>query len=169
MNDPDRRWLLKNPTDIFAMDALLNAFPDAMIVQTHRDPLQAFPSISNIFVALHRMYAPGADPALVGHRENNFWARAIERADAAYSGLRQPVFNAEFGDFISDQFGMIKAIYRHFDLELKNEVEAEMRVWLDRHPRNSATLQRFQPGDFGLSAERIRDRFRAYREKHHYK
>ncbi|MEJ0045238.1 MAG: sulfotransferase [Rhodospirillales bacterium] len=36
-----RRWLLKTPTDLFAMSAVLKVFPDAMIVQTHRDPLQA--------------------------------------------------------------------------------------------------------------------------------
>jgi hypothetical protein len=169
MNDPDRRWLMKNPTDLFAMDAVLNAFPDAMIVQTHRDPVQAIPSISNLLAALHRMYEPTADQNLVGHRENEFWAVALERAYAAYGRTQRPVFDIEFGDFISDQLGTVKAIYRHFDLELLPEVEADMRKWLAGHPRNSATLQRFQPEDFGLTTGRIQDRYDVYRTMRGYK
>jgi hypothetical protein len=168
MNDPDRKWLLKNPTDLLAMDAVLNVFPDAMIVQTHRDPVQAIPSISNILTALHRMYAPGTDPTLIGRRENNFWALALERAEAAYRRLHKPVFDVEFGDFIADQLGTIKAIYEYFDLKLAPAVEADMRKWLDEHPRGSAPLQRFQPEDFGLTRDLIRDRFSAYRTRRGY-
>jgi hypothetical protein len=168
MNDPDRRWLMKNPTDLFAMNAVLNVFPDAMIVQTHRDPVQAIPSISNLLTALHRLYAPGADRHLVGVREFDFWAMALERAYAAYGRTERPVFDVEFGDFISDQLGTVKAIYRHFDLELLPSVEAEMCLWLDRHPRNSTTLQRFQPEDFGLTTDNIRDNYRSYRRLRGY-
>ncbi|WP_374410066.1 sulfotransferase [Novosphingobium colocasiae] len=167
-NEPDRRWLLKNPTDLLAMDALLNAFPDALIVQTHRDPVQAIPSISNILTALHRMYAPGIEPERVGRRESELWATALERAEAAYQRLQRPVFNVEFGDFIADQLGTVKAIYRYFDLDLKPEVEAEMQRWLDGHPRNSATLQRFQPEGFGLTADEIRNRYADYRKRRGY-
>jgi hypothetical protein len=169
MNDLDRRWLLKNPTDLFAMNAVLNAFPDAMIVQTHRDPVQAIPSICNVLSALHRMYAPSANPHDNGARENNFWATALERAYAAYEERKTRVFDVEFGDFIGDQLGTVKAIYKHFGLTLTPAVEADMRKWLDEHPRNSTSLQRFQPEDFGLTADKIRDRYSFYRAKRGYK
>jgi hypothetical protein len=140
-----------------------------MIVQTHRDPVQAIPSICNVLAALHRMYAPGADPHKNGERENNFWATALERAYAVYEERKTPVFNVEFGDFISDQLGTVKAIYKHFGLTLTPAVEADMRKWLDEHPRNSTSLQRFQPEDFGLTADKIRDRYSFYRAKRGYK
>jgi hypothetical protein len=168
MNDPDRRWLLKNPSDLVAMDAVLSVFPDAMIVQTHRDPVQAIASISNLLAALHRMYAPTADQKSVGARECDFWALALQRAHAASGKAQRPVFDVEFGDFITDQLGTVKAIYRHFDLFLSPEVEADMQIWLDRHPRNSSSLQRFQPEDFGLSGDGIRDRFSFYRTRRGY-
>jgi hypothetical protein len=168
MNDPDRRWLLKNPSDLMAMDAVLSVFPDAMIVQTHRDPVQAIPSISNLLAALHRMYAPTADQKSVGARERDFWALALQRAHAASGKAQRPVFDVEFGDFISDQLGTVKAIYRHFDLPLSPEVEADMQIWLDQNPRNSLSLQRFQPEDFGLSGDEIRDRFSFYRTMRGY-
>ncbi|MFD2501623.1 sulfotransferase family protein [Rhizorhabdus histidinilytica] len=51
----DRRWLLKNPTDLFSLGEVLNVFPDAMIVQTHRDPVEAMPSICNLILAAQRV------------------------------------------------------------------------------------------------------------------
>ena len=35
--DPGRRWVLKNPSHLFALDALLSVYPDALVIQTHRD------------------------------------------------------------------------------------------------------------------------------------
>ena len=38
------QWLLKSPAHLFTLDALLAEFPDAQIVQTHRDPAKTMPS-----------------------------------------------------------------------------------------------------------------------------
>lgn len=43
-DSPDQRWLLKNPGHITHLDALLTVFPDACIIQTHRDPAACIPS-----------------------------------------------------------------------------------------------------------------------------
>jgi hypothetical protein len=37
-DEPARRWILKAPTHMFAMPALLSVYPDALFVQTHRTP-----------------------------------------------------------------------------------------------------------------------------------
>ncbi|MFD1958822.1 sulfotransferase family protein [Novosphingobium panipatense] len=44
LNDPDRRWLLKNPGHIEHLDLLLAVFPDARVIQTHRDPGRRSPA-----------------------------------------------------------------------------------------------------------------------------
>jgi hypothetical protein len=168
-NDADKRWLLKNPTDLLAMDALLNAFPDAMIVQMHRDPLQSIPSVCNLLAAHRRMFeGENADVAAVGRRETDFWAEALERAWQARPRTQKPVLDIEFGDFIHDQLGTVKMIYRCFGLELQPEVEEMMVQWLDEHPRTSATLHRFSSEDFGVSEAALRNRFAAYRERQGY-
>jgi hypothetical protein len=165
----DKRWLLKNPTDLLAMDAVLNVFPDAMIVQTHRDPLQAIPSIANLIHAARKLFEGAhSDPAAVGRRETEFWALALARAERARQRTRQPVFDLEFNAFVQDQLGAVKAIYRHFGLELRLEVEAEMQAWLDAHPRRSNTLHRFTPEAFGVSAGALAERYADYRRAHGY-
>ena len=40
------QWLLKSPAHLWQLDALVAEYPDALIVQTHRDPLNVISSIS---------------------------------------------------------------------------------------------------------------------------
>jgi Sulfotransferase family len=163
-NAPDRRWLLKNPTDLFAMGAVLNVFPDAMIVQTHRDPLQAVPSVTNLIAAARRLFEGAqSDPAAVGKRETEFWALALARAAEARGRTRIPVFDVEFSDIIRDLLGVVQAIYTHFGLTLTQVGEAAMRDWLAGHPRQSVTLHRFAPEDFGLATGKLLELYEGYR------
>ena len=46
--DRDRRWVLKNPSHLFALDALLRVYPDALVIQTHRDPRTAIASVCSL-------------------------------------------------------------------------------------------------------------------------
>lgn len=168
-DEPERRWLLKNPTDLLAMDAVLNVFPDAMIVQTHRDPLQAVPSVASLIAAARRLFeGVQSDPAEVGRRETEFWALALARAEATQGRTQKPLFDLEFSDFAQDQLGAVKAIYRHFGLELNREVEAAMQAWLARNPRKSTSLHRFTPEDFGVKTSALRARYADYRTRHGY-
>ena len=168
-NEPEKRWLLKNPTDLLALDAVLNVFPDAMIIQTHRDPVQSIPSIANLIAAARRLFeGPDSSPHIVGRRECGFWALALQRATQARTRAKQPVFDLEFKDFVQDQLGAVKAIYAHFGLILTHDVEQAMQAWLAAHPRQSTGMQRFSPEDFSLSADELRRTYASYRAARGY-
>jgi hypothetical protein len=44
-NEPVKTRLLKNPGHVWSLDSLLEQFPDACIVQTHRDPVRSIPTL----------------------------------------------------------------------------------------------------------------------------
>ncbi|WP_294357124.1 sulfotransferase [uncultured Sphingomonas sp.] len=166
-NDPDRTWLLKNPTDTFSLQQVLNVFPDAMIVQTHRDPLQAVPSIVNLLAGAHRFYVgEHADMAKVFAREQEMWALAVERADAVKATVPGRAIDIDFGQFVRDQMSVVHKIYDHFDLTLGAAAETAMRDWLAANPRRSTTMQRFTPEDWGGSTGSLVERYAAYRERY---
>lgn len=169
-NDPDRTWLVKNPTDTFSMREVLNVFPDAMIVQTHREPLQSIPSVVNLLRGGHRMFrgADNIDDAAIFAREQEMWASAMEAAEAVKAEHPGRVFDVQFKDFVKDQMGVVHAIYEHFGLTLSAEAEFGMKAWLDANPRKSRTMQRFTPEDFGGSTEELIKRFASYRETYGY-
>lgn len=167
--DDDRRWLLKNPTDLFSLRELLTAFPDAMVIQTHRDPVEAMPSISNLILAARRAFCGDrADPADVGRREAEIWAQALERAHAVRSTSANRFVDVEFRDFTRDQMGTIRTIYDQLGLTLSTDTAAAMQAWLDAHPRRTASGPRHRPEDFGLTREGLAARFADYRTRRGY-
>ena len=165
----DRRWLLKNPTDLFSLREVLTVFPDAMIVQTHRDPVEAMPSICNLILAAQRVFSGElADPAAIGRREAGMWAVALDRAEKVRADSGNRFFDIEFRDFTGDQLGTVKRLYAHFDLTLSAATETAMRTWLDAHPRRTTAGPRYRPEDFGLTTEGLRRRFADYRARRGY-
>src|SRR4029077_13213235 len=55
------QWLLKSPAHLWQLDTLLAEDPDALIVQTHRDPLNVISSIAALTHLLRRMSSDDAD------------------------------------------------------------------------------------------------------------
>lgn len=168
-NEPEKRWLLKNPTDLFSLDAVLDTFSDAMVIQTHRDPIQSVPSVCGTILSGRRMVQDEPqDPARLGARESRFWADALRRAEDARTKHNPPAIDIEFHSFMADQLGTVRQIYDHFGLTLSAESEGRMQAWLDANPRRSASLQRVAPEEFGLTHARLADQYADYRSKRGY-
>jgi len=62
-----KKWILKSPTHMSAPKTLLDTFPDALIIQTHRDPLKSIPSHCSMNAMIIRMKSDVIDarPAAV--------------------------------------------------------------------------------------------------------
>jgi hypothetical protein len=166
---PGRRWLIKNPTDIYSIEAVLDAFPDAMIIQTHRDPVQAIPSLANLLVAVRRMYeGDNCIPEHLIRRDTEFWNLGTERIEAAKKREPDRYLDVDFNTFLADQMGTIHRIYSHFGLTLKDDVEREMRAWLAANPRRPGAVQRHKAEDFGMPSGEIAEVFADYRRKYGY-
>ena len=164
-----RRWLLKNPTDLYSMQELLAVFPDAMVVQTHRDPVAAIPSIASLIFASRKVFGgSAARPEQVGRREAGFWRDALVRCERARAQAPDQFFDVEFASFVTDQMAAIRAIYQHFALRLTSEIEAAMQSWLAAHPRRSTPGRRYAPEAWGLTAAGLADIFAEYRAQRGY-
>ena len=165
----DRRWLLKNPTDLFSLQEVLNVFPDAKIIQTHRDPVDSTPSVSNLIFSARRAFCGDkANRADVGRREAEMWAQALERAEAVRAKSDATFIDVEFRDFTRDQMSTIRSIYDRLGLTLTAETEGAMQAWLDAHPHRPGTGPKHSPEDFGLTRAGLEERFAAYRSRRGY-
>jgi len=165
----ERRWLLKNPTDLFSLQEVLNVFPDAKIIQTHRDPVESTPSVSNLIFSARRAFCGDkAQREDVGRREAEMWAVALQRAESVRAKSDAQFVDVEFRDFTRDQMGTIRTIYDQFGLTLSAETEGAMQAWLDAHPHRPTKGPKHRPEDFGLTREGLEQRFAAYRTRRGY-
>lgn len=161
---PSRTWLLKNPSHLFNLDAILETFPDARIVLTHRDPLKTIPSVCNLLHAMRVKEGRETDErAKIGLREMNMWGVAVERMEAARRRHPEAFHDVFHAELVRDAIGVARRIYARFDLELTPSTQAGMRQWMKDVAPTRQGAQHYAAADFRLSEEQIADRFRSYR------
>lgn len=163
------RWLLKTPMHLSYLDALIKQYPDAAIVQTHRDPIEVMGSISSLACTLHSAFSDDIDPAKVAAEEvtqfSESIARGMQQRDAM-GDANARFCDVQFKDIVAQPLTVIETIYQHFDFELTDETLNSMRQYLEKRPRDKHGTHRYTLEDFGLDKQRDGQYFQAYRERY---
>jgi len=165
---PADRWVLKSPGHLWAFDALLAIYPDARIVQTHRDPVKVVASLANLVALLRSMSSDHIDRPAVGAEWAARLADGLQRTMEVRDHLppdTAPIFDMQFSEFIRDEVGMVRRIYSHFGLDLSLEAEERMRRFLAANPRDKHGAHRYVLEDAGLDAAIERERYTAYQQR----
>jgi hypothetical protein len=164
---PGARWVLKAPSHVFSFDALLDIYPDARIVQTHRDPVTAVASVASLSSVLHRAFGRQRHPARFGREVSTRWAEGLGRSlELRRSGRVSPerIVDVHHHELGADPMAVVRRIYVQFDWPLSQAAEARMRAYLAEHPRDGQGRHEYAPEPFGLDREELARRFRAYYE-----
>lgn len=163
MRDPDRRWVLKNPSHLFGLDALLQVYPDALIIQTHRAPRTAIASVCSLNAQAAAEWSSVFHGELVGRSQLDLWARGLERFTAERANDEPARFyDVHYDDFVADPVGTVERIYAHFGLPLTGTARAAMRTLHERSTSDARRpAHRYELADFGLTPEEIDARFAA--------
>lgn len=162
--DPARTWLLKNPSHLFNLDEILDRFPDARVVLTHRDPLKTVPSVCSLLSAMRDTDEVAADPTRIGRRELEMWGTATDRMLAARARRPESFYDVLHPDFTADPLGVVRDLYAWLGIEISPEADAGMRTWVaDVAPARRGD-HRYTAAQFGLDDAGIATRFAAYRE-----
>lgn len=162
------QWLLKSPAHLWQLDKLMAEYPDALIVQTHRDPLNVISSIAALTNHLRRM---GSDETNIAECAAQSYEEIVVGLDRGMSFRDSGVVPADrmidvqFTDFVKDPWTTIKDIYAKLGRELKPEAERKMRDFLAAHPGDGGR-GRYTWSDTGLDAGEVRERVRAYQERY---
>jgi Sulfotransferase family len=161
LNDVGKRWVLKNPSHLFALDALMSTYPDALVVQTHRPVETIMASMCSLAEHTTEGWSNTYVGAQIGSDSMETWSRGLERFDAARAKYNPDQFyDVDYIDFIADPIGTVEGIYRHFGLELTDEARQAMK---DIHAQSKtgprAPKHTYSLADYGLTAESVKERF----------
>ena len=164
---PAERWVLKTPGHLWALEALLAEYPDACLVQTHRDPLQILSSLTSLETTLRAMASDTVDPHDIAREWAALNALAYDASiDARQSGLidSSRILDVHFADFMADPFAVIRRIQQAFDLEPGGGAEARMRAYLAKHSDEEHGKHSHRFADTGLDVDEERERVKRYQE-----
>jgi hypothetical protein len=164
---PAPRWLLKSPAHLWHLDALLAEYPDALLVQTHRDPLRIIASVSSLQATLRRLGADDPDIVDIAHEWADYILDGLDRSvTAREDGIvsTDKVVDVQFDEFVADPFGIVRRVYDSFGFELRDEAEAKMRAFYADHPHEGPGVHTYSFADTGLDEGALRERARRYQE-----
>jgi hypothetical protein len=162
---PARRWVCKYPVHMGNLPALLEVYPDACIVQCHRDPAKVMPSICSLVAGWRALYEGDIDRRAIADWLVELWSSRLVRC-LAIRRERGPAqfLDLNFRDVWADPVAAVRRVYVHFGLALTDEAERRMRRWLENNPREKHGEHRYRAEDFGLSTRGMHDSFAAYME-----
>jgi hypothetical protein len=162
------RWLLKSPAHLWSLPQLLAEYPDAIVIQNHRDPLKVIASISALGASLREMTTDHFEVTRLAQQYGEDIMVGLDRAlQARKDGVFAPgqVVDVRYQDIRHDLVGAIARIYDEIGLQLSAEAEERMRAFLAAHPGDQAgSLKRYSFADTGLDEAELRERARPYQE-----
>jgi hypothetical protein len=166
---PAGQWLLKSPAHLWSLDALAAEYPDAIVVQTHRDPLKVVASVSALVTHLRGMASddPSIEEVSAEYADDIFLGldRGMDARDRNVLPPEQ-IVDVYFETFVADPLDMIGDLYDRLGRELTAETEARMRQFITDHPGDGGGGgTRYRWADTGLDADELRERSRPYQER----
>jgi hypothetical protein len=160
------RWLGKTPHHLENLDALLDVFPDAKIIQTHRDPVRVVASYASMMAHGRAVFSDRVDAHEVGAQLAGRAVRAVTRAMQVRERASGKSFcDVAYPDLLADPLKEIRRIYDFLGLPLAPATEASMQGWLAANPQNKRGVHRYRLEDFGLDRAQLERSFEPYRQR----
>ena len=103
LNDPEKQWVLKNPSHLVGLDAIMAVYPDALIVQTHREPLVAIASACSLSAEATKGWSTTFVGETIGRTQLDMLSKAVarfERERAAYP--KEQFVDVDYREFVTD-------------------------------------------------------------------
>lgn len=168
MNDPDKRWLLKNPGHIEHLDMLFAIFPDAKVIQTHRDPARAVPSLVSLLMNLNGIMEndrPQQRAENLLAREVAKWANAVRKCELVRKRHPGRVLDVLHADFHARPMAVIERIYAFIGMDIPEQTRAALARRIEEKPELSRGVHRYSVTDYGMTEEEAREPFGDYVER----
>ena len=158
-----RRWILKAPTHMFAMPALLSVYPDALFVQTHRTPVDAMASVSSLVTILRSAFSDAVDPLIVGREAIDYWSETMKKFLRERDRLENNrICDIRYDEIRRDPIRAVRRIYEYFGWSLSHEAERRMRALVASQAKRQSANHRYNLSQFGSSAGEVFSVFETY-------
>ncbi len=161
---PERRWILKSPDHVFALEEMRAVYPDARLIVVHRDPVRVLASVAKLTQVMRSPFTRCIDPVEIGQEVTASWIDGARRI-AALSPDDRSILHLHYQGIVSRPLDAVDAVYRHCGLALSQEAEYRMSRWLDRMQTTARPCRRYDLAGFGLNPRRLREEFRHYTDR----
>jgi hypothetical protein len=159
-----KRWVLKNPSHLFALDALMTIYPDALVIVTHRPPVTAIASMCSLAAQASAGWSRAFGGGVIGRDQLDTWARGLSLFNAARSRYpAEQFYDVAYEDLVAAPLDVVGKVYSAFGLTLSQEAAEAMRTLVPAGAGSGAGGRgngghRYTLADFGLTEAEVNER-----------
>lgn len=161
------RWILKTPHHLHFPAALFATFPDAQVLQTHRDPLQLMPSYASMIYALNHPFSDQVTKEEVGAHWCRKWAAGMRTTmHFRDAGHEARFLDMWYEDTVRNPLDEIQRLYRFVGIDLTDAARAEMERWREMNRRDARPAHQYTLEEYGFTEDALAADFHEYRERY---
>ncbi|SFR90689.1 sulfotransferase family protein [Sphingomonas jatrophae] len=167
--EPARRgtkWVLKSPSNLPYTEVAAKAFPDALLIMTHRDPLATVPSYVSMQAALYKLGA-----TLTDQEVGAFWFPRLvswmKRFEAARARIGEDRFvDIDYRDVAREPLKQAQRVLEKMGLPVDAGSEAALAEFMAGNQREQRPMHDYSLERFGLDQGEIEAAFADYRARY---
>ena len=162
---PTSKWVLKSPVHLHNLPVLLNAYPDARLIVTHRDPLAILGSVTSLIATLRYAHSDFVDTAMIGRYHSDLYLADLDGLVDLVGTAALPqdrVAHGSFAEFNRDGVAVVTRMYAELGIDLPDEVAVSMAAALADRPREKLGAHTYDFEWLGLDPDVERARFVRY-------
>lgn len=138
--NPRQHWLLKSPDHQSHLPLLFKVFPDARVVMTHRDPVRAQGSVTNLLGTYYWMRSDKPFDAASFEElltPEGTAARLDQVVDWLENGAipADRVANSLYSDLVEDPQGALEKVYGQLGLPVTDQIRTAVTAYLADKPK----------------------------------
>ena len=160
-----KRWVLKSPHHLGFIDKMISVFPDAKIIQTHRDPIKTVPSFCSMCANLFEPLTTNFDKVFIGKHWSNKLTRALNHCMNISEQHPDNFLDLEFLNMIKDPIDEMKKIYEFIGEPFGEKTEVAMEAWREEN-KHEMGAHKYSLEEYDLTESQINDNFAKYQKKY---
>ena len=158
-----RRWVLKCPDHVFALEALRAVYPDARLVFVHRDPAKVLPSLTRLTEVLRGPFTRRVDRLEIGRQESERWLRDQAHDPRRRDRQVRPLDSSRLVFRpVADPLATVEGLYARLGLPLPGEAADRISQSTTDEPYGGYGVNRYRLKDYGLDPVSEREKFADY-------
>jgi hypothetical protein len=163
---PRRNWLLKTPGHLMTLDLLFATYPDAWVVQTHRDPAKTMPSTVSTTAMVQWMRTDEIDLDLLARVIAGAFGFALNSVAErrAKHDLPDRFVDMHFQELLRDPVVTLRAVYERMGRRFGDEHAEAIRRYLAEKPKGKFGVHQYTPEEWGFTAVGLRESLAPYIE-----
>jgi hypothetical protein len=160
-------WHLRTPVHMFALEAFVDAYPNAKFLWSHRDPTKVLGSVCSLIAYIRSWSSDYKDPEELGAEQLAWWVKGIGRAMDFRKKFGDDRFvDVSFADLQTDPVNTVASSYERLGLQFNDSARAGVQHWAQSHKPGHRGTHTYDLADYGLAPEQVREAFTDYLAKY---